>query len=119
MNIANVMERFALLCGIEKSEAASWRTIIDDAGEYINRRLLIENPDASQQKRIELLTAAYAYKTYCKCNENNVSAFTAGEVHITSPQRKSDTAETLWQRLCAESRDLIRGGNYLFGRVMT
>lgn len=118
MNIANVMERFALLCGIDKSEAASWRTIIDDAGEYINRRLLIENPDASQQKRIELLTAAYAYKTYCKCNENNVSAFTAGEVHITSSAPKGRKAEELWKGLLAESGDLIRGDEFLFGRVI-
>ncbi len=60
MNIANVTRRFALLCGIELSEAARWQSVIKDAMEYIRRRL-IKTPDSgSETARIEMLCAAYA-----------------------------------------------------------
>lgn len=118
MNIANVMERFSLLCGIDISEASKWRSVIEDSEAYINSRLIVKNPGEEQLKRIDMLIAAYAYKTYCLCNGNNVTAFTAGEVHLTSSARRGDGAQKLWQRLVSQSGDLISGGEFLFGRVI-
>ncbi|HCA04681.1 MAG TPA: hypothetical protein DEO32_02155 [Ruminococcaceae bacterium] len=118
MNIANVTKRFVLLSGIDKSEAVKWRTLIDDSCAYIENRLLVENPDRAQQRRIEALCAAYAYKTYCMCNDTDISAFTAGEVHISSPARQDGKAQKLWKSLLNESVDLIRGDEFLFGRVI-
>lgn len=118
MDRNNVTERFVMLCGMEKSEATAWRALIEDACIYIETRLQKRTLSAGQQKRAELLCAAYAYRSWCQSG-SNITAFSAGEVHVTSPQRKSEEAEALWQRLCAESRDIFRGGNYLFGRVMT
>ena len=119
MDRKNVTERFVMLCGMDKSEASAWRALIEDACIYIEARLNKQKLSDDEKRRAELLCAAYAYRGWCQSGSGNITAFSAGEVHITSPQRKSDTAEALWQRLCAESRDLIRGGNYLFGRVMT
>ncbi|MED9969522.1 MAG: hypothetical protein UFA98_05860 [Ruminococcus sp.] len=118
MNIANVMERFSLLCGIDISEASKWRSVIEDSEAYINSRLLVDEPTAEQQKRIDMLVAAYAYKTYCLCNENNVTAFKAGEVQLTSSARRGDGAQKLWRKLISQSGDLISGDEFLFGRVI-
>lgn len=118
MNIANITRRFALLCGMELSEAASWQSIIKDAMEYIRRRLIKQPSGGSDTARLEMLCAAYAYKTYCLCNDNGVTAFTAGEVHIASPVRDGNKAEELWQKLLNESADLICSDRYIFGRVI-
>lgn len=118
MNIATITGRFALLCGIDKREAAAWRPLIEDACAYINSHLLVDDPDEAQKKRLEMLCAAYAYKNYCMCNDNSLSSFTAGEVHIASPVRQEKRAKELWNSLLSESGDLIRSENFLFGRVI-
>lgn len=117
LNIANVMERFVILSGIDKSECAHWQTVVDDACDYIEAHSLIKEPNHSQMKRLEMLSAAYAYRLYCRCNDNNITSFTAGEVKIIS-RGGNNRAETLWKELAAKSKDLIENEEFLFGRVM-
>ena len=119
MNIANVLKRFSVLSGMSSADALRWRSLVDDAADCVNRRRTVAEPDGSQTKRLEMLAAAYAYRSYCMCNDDSPASFKAGEVHYTSPARDLDRAERLWRRAVSESGDIYRADNFLFGRVIT
>lgn len=118
MNIANVTSRFSMLAGLDNSEIYKWRTIIDDACAYISSHIIKENPDDVDTKRIEMLCAIYALKLYSLCNDENITSFTAGDVHITSPDGGISKADRLWKEYAKKSGDLISSDNFLFGRVI-
>lgn len=118
MNKANIAQRFALLCGIDTSEAEAWLPLIEDACDAVRARLRRELSGEADRRRAEALCAAYAYRLYCLSGSSGITAFSAGEVHVTSSAGGSDRAEKLWQRLIAESGDLIESDGFIFGRVI-
>lgn len=118
MNKANIKQRFSLLCGIDISEAEAWLPLIDDACDSVQARLRREPDSEAEQRRVEALCAAYAYRLYCLSGSSGITAFSAGEVHVTSSADGSGRAEKLWQRLLAESGGLIDTDGFIFGRVI-
>ena len=52
MNIANVTSRFALLSGLDNSEINKWKTLIDDACDYVKSITIKENPDESETGKL-------------------------------------------------------------------
>lgn len=118
MNIANVTSRFALLSGLENSEIYKWKTLIEDACDYVKSITVKENPDESESRRLEMLCAAYALKLYSLCNDKNITSFTAGDVQITSPDRKETRGERLWKEYSEKYCELIDTKSFLFGRVV-
>lgn len=118
LNIANVTSRFALLSGLSNSEIYEWKGIIDDACSYVSSIVIKENPDASDNIRLEALCAVYAYRLYSLCNEQEISSFKAGDVSITSPAGGTNKAEKLWQEYLTAYSDLVENKSFLFGAVM-
>lgn len=118
MNIANVTSRFALLSGLDNDEIYKWKTLIDDACDYVGSIVVKKNPDESETRKIEMLCAAYAFKLYSLCNDENITSFTAGDVQITSPESSESKGERLWKEYCQKFGELIDTKNFLFGRVM-
>ena len=51
------------------------------------------------------------------CNDDNITSFTAGDVHITSPDGGSK-AESLWKEYSQKSQDLLDTKGFIFGRVV-
>lgn len=118
MNIANVTSRFALLAGLENDEIYRWKTLIDDACEYINSIVVKENLSEGEIRRIEMLCAVYALKLYSLCNDENITSFTAGDVHITSPDVSENRCERLWKEYSEKCSGLVDTKGFLFGRVV-
>lgn len=118
MNIANVTSRFALLSGLSNSEIYEWRSLIDEACDYVNSIVIKENPDSLDDKRIEILCAVYAYRVYSLCKEQEVSSFKAGDVSITSPAGDTQRADKLWTEYLERYSDLVQKKRFLFGAVM-
>lgn len=118
LNIANVTSRFALLSGLSNSEIYDWKGIIDDACNYVSSIVIKENPDASDNIRLEALCAVYAYRLYSLCNEQEISSFKAGDVSVTSPAGDTGKAEKLWQEYLNAYSDLVENKRFLFGAVM-
>lgn len=118
MNIANVTERFGLLTGLNNNEIFKWRTLIEDACNYINSVVIKREPDETDKSRIDMLCAIYAFKLYSLCADENITSFTAGDVRVTSPAENGSKAEKLWKEYCEKSGDLINTKGFLFGRVM-
>ncbi len=118
LNIANVISRFALFSGLDISEAYKQRDLIDEACEHIGSLVLKNELDSSDVKRLDTLCAAYAFKLYSLCNNDNITSFVAGDVHITSPADGGDRAQRLWEEYSKLCEDLIGREDFLFGRVM-
>lgn len=118
MNIANVTERFALLSGVENKELGKWRTLIDDACAFVEEHAIVTDPDKKQTRRMELLSAAYAFRLYEMCSEDKITSFTAGDVKITSSAAGKSKSERIWNELCSQSGDIINTTEFIFGRIV-
>ncbi len=119
MNIEGVNERFLLFSGIEISELARWQPLIEDACRAVSARCIVPSPDEEQQKRLEALAAAYAFRLFSRCGGEQISSFTAGDVHITSSAGAEEKGEALWRSLCEESSDLLKSGSgFYFERIV-
>jgi hypothetical protein len=117
LNVVNITSRFALLTGLDKAELYKWRVLIDDACAYIKSHTKKTELDESETKRLEMLCAVYAFRLYSMCNDDNITSFTAGDVHITSPDVGSK-AESLWKEYSQKSQDLLDTKGFIFGRVV-
>ncbi len=117
MNIANVTAKFAAFSGVDGDELFRQSALIDSAVNYIERRAKTENPTSEQTDRLELLSAAYAYKLYDFCNDADITSFTAGDVSISSPGGGKGGGEKLWQEMLRANADLISGDEFIFGRM--
>ncbi len=118
MDISNVMNRFAVLAGIDSSELPKWRSLVEDACAYVQSRCKAENPDSEQTARLEMLGAAYALRLFSLCGDQ-ITQFIAGDVHVTSSADRRQRAEQLWRELAANSADLIHTDGFIFGRVIS
>ena len=118
MNIANVCDRFLALADIEADELQRWRGLIEDACLYVTSRCIKEKTGSADERRLEMLGAAYAFKLFAACGSGQLREFTAGDVKLASSAGKQDQAEKLWRELAGDCSDLIDTGGFLFGRVI-
>ncbi len=117
MNVANITAKFSAFSGLSGEELSAQSAIIDCAVDYITALVKPQNPTEEQTQRLESLCAAYAYKLYGMRGVSQVTSFTAGDVKITSPDGANNAGEKLWQEMKNANADLLRGENYLFGRM--
>ena len=119
MNIEGVRERFLLYSGIDSDELPRWEPLIGDGCRYVTARCTVSSPDEEQEKRLEALAAAYAFRVYARCGGEQIASFTAGDVHITSSAGAEDKGEALWKSLCEDSTDLLQSGSgFFFERIV-
>lgn len=107
-----------MLSGVENKELSKWRTLIDDACAFVEEHAVVDNPDKMQTRRMELLSAAYAFRLYEMCSDDNVTSFTAGDVKITSSAAGRGRSEKIWNELCSQSGDIINTDGFVFGRIV-
>ena len=119
MNIANVTNRFAVLADIDSSGISRWATLVEDACRFVQSLCRVENPNSEQTERLEMLSAAYALRLYMMCGDSGLTHFVAGDVKLTSSADRRKNAMRLWQELAQQNADLIRGGGFVFGRVIS
>lgn len=118
MNIAGVTDRFAVLADVDSSELSRWSPLVEEACRLVQSRCRVREPDSEQTGRLELLSAAYAFRLYAM-GGGQLSQFVAGDVRLTLPADAADRAERLWRELEANNADLIEGGGFIFGRVIS
>lgn len=118
MNIANVFSRFSELGSTGDEAFDRFRPLVQAACDYIDAHIAVQNPDAAQTERLELLAAAYALRLSDLCNADGVTSFQAGDVSIkTSSAGGTGQGERLWNALAAASADLLAPEGFLFGRI--
>ena len=118
MNIARVTDRFAVLAELNSSELVRWRPLIEDACRWVEAHCTVQTPDSEQTKRLELLSAAYALRLFSMSGGRQLSQFVAGDVRLTSSADNAGGAWQLWKEMAKSNADLIRGDDFIFGRVI-
>lgn len=117
MNVANVCDRFSVLAGLEAEETEQLLPFAEDACVYVQERCKVSEPDEAQTRRLELLAAAYALRLY-SLRGGQLQQFVAGDVRLTAANGWAENAGRLWRELAADSADLIKNDDFLFGRVI-
>ena len=105
-----------MFSGADGDELFELSPLIDSAVSYIERHAKTESPTEEQTERLELLSAAYAYKLYELRNAAGVTSFTAGDVKLTSP-KGGNGGEKLWLEMLRANSDLVSGDDFIFGRM--
>ena len=118
MNIANVTDRFAVLAELESSEVSRWSPVVEVACRYVQSLCTVEVPDSGQTARLETLAAVYAFALYEMCGNSRLTQFVAGDVRLTSSADNAGGAWQLWKEMAKSNADLIRGDDFIFGRVI-
>lgn len=118
MSFKDVMDRFALVSGLEQEEISKWVFVILDCIKYFEskkgNRILTQN----EEKRLCNACAVYAYYKYSLYNfSDNSSKFKAGDIEITKAENLSDKAHAMWQQTKEEISDIVDFDNFSFARV--
>ena len=105
MSFKDVMDRFALVSGLEQEEISKWVFVILDCIKYFEskkgNRILTQN----EEKRL------------CNACADNSSKFKAGDIEITKAENLSDKAHAMWQQTKEEISDIVDFDNFSFARV--
>lgn len=117
MDTAAVYQRFRELAGLDAGDTR-FLSLANDACRFIESRKCDRELSESEEKRLELLAAAYAFRLFSMCGSEEFSSFAAGDIRITLSAKTREKAESLWNALRAENADLFSGSGFLFGRVM-
>lgn len=118
MSLKDVIDRFALVSGLELEEISKWIFLIIDCIKYFESRLKKSNLSDEQKKRLSYACAVYAYYKYTLAVSANLSYnFKAGDVQITHSSDMIENASKLWQQQKQEISDITDMDDFSFVRV--
>lgn len=120
MEVQKIVEKFALISGMDLEKAGMFTYICNDAKNEIVSKLL---PDIDINLHSERLIAAaaalslYKYMQY-KAVGQTTESFSAGDVTIKENLKQAlDTAYEIWIYEKAKIVDLLRDDDFMFWRV--
>ncbi len=99
MRLNEVINRFALVSGLEPSEVTRWTPLCVDAMNELRGKLI---PDALKKEenvlRLSACAGVLAYYKYCLYKEGEgIKSFTAGAVSVTHSELDGEKARKLWE----------------------
>lgn len=116
MNLEEIKNRFALLCGLTAAEASQWSGLCQSAYDRIRCQCRDDVDLVEQGSVLSAAAAALAFYEYVLCREEQDGGdFAAGEVKITKGGRGIDCARALWQQAQVEIAPLLRSDTFFFG----
>lgn len=119
MSLKDVIDRFALVSGLEQEEISKWIFIIIDCIKYFESICNIDALKESDKKRLSYACAVYAYYKYSLSKSEIAHSFKAGDVQITSSSSLIDKTAQLWQIQKSEISDIVDFSDNCFVRVRT
>ena len=120
MSIKEVVDRFALVSGLEQEQISKWIFVIVDCIKYFESMVNADSFAEVQRNRLVHACAVYAYYKYSLFNfAHSSQKFKAGDVEITQSESIADKAHIMWQQEKEEIADIIDFDNFCFKRVST
>ncbi len=117
MSLKDVINRFALVSGLEQEEISKWIFVIVDCIKYFESRIK-NNLSGLEISRLTHACAVYAYYKYSLFSFANASTkFKAGDIEITSAESITEKAHIMWQQEKKEVADIIDFDEFLFLKV--
>lgn len=118
MSLKDVIDRFALVSGLEKEEISKWIFVLVDCIKYFESRLNNKTLADIEKRRLTHACAVYAYYKYSLMVYAKVSSkFKAGDVEITQSENVTENAHLMWQQEKKEISDIIDFDDFCFCRV--
>lgn len=119
MRLNDVINRFALISGLEPREVSKWTVLCVDAVQYLRQRILSE-ADLCEANVMRLCNAAAAlayYKYTLYSPSAAVRSFSAATVTVSMGEDEKHRAKTLWEEEQALVSDLVRTEDFCFKGV--
>jgi len=118
LSLKDVLDRFALVSGLEQEEISKWIFVITDCIKYFESRLNINLLSDIQKSRLTHACAVYSYYKYTLMTFASKSAkFKAGDLEITQSENMLECAHSMWQQEKSEIVDIIDFDDFCFSRV--
>lgn len=117
MSLKDVLDRFALVSGLEQEEISKWVFIILDCIKYFEKNLRKEDLTHDEKNRLSYACATFAYYKYSLCKSAHAHSIKAGDVQISESSDMIENASQLWQIQKDEVSDLVDFGFSGFMRV--
>lgn len=118
MSIKEVIDRFALVSGLEQEEISKWIFVIVDCIKYFESKTNVSALQDFERTRLVHACAVYAYYKYSLFKLiSSTSKFKAGDVEITQSESIADRAHIMWQQEKVEIADIIDFDGFCFKRV--
>ncbi len=118
MSFKDVIDRFALVSGLELEEISKWVFIIVDCIKYFESFIGSKKLSVDEKKRLSHACAVYAYYKYSLYNIADTSTkFKAGDIEISKSESISDKAHTMWQQEKQEISTIVDFDDFHFMRV--
>ncbi len=118
MSLKDVIDRFALVSGLEKEEISKWIYIVIDCIKYFEQTLGNKVISDSDMRRLSHACAVYAYYKYSLINyASTASKFKAGDIEVTESENLTDKVHAMWQQEKREISDIIDFDDFCFCRV--
>lgn len=118
MSVKDVVNRFALVSGLEQDKVSDWFFVIVDCIKYFESMLKGKKLSDVQKRRITHACAVYAYYKYSLINfASKNSRFKAGDVEISTSENLCDHAHNMWQQEKKEIADIVDFDDFCFMRV--
>lgn len=120
MSLKNVIDRFALVSGVNQNEISQWIFLIADCIKYFESMLKGKTVDDTALARLNYACAVYAYYKYSMLSSTmSAQKFKAGDVEISTCESAIDRATVLWQNAKSEIADIIDFDSFEFVRVIS
>ncbi len=119
MKLNYVIDRFALISGVDGEELSNWIPVCMEAMEEVELMATKEalNSELSQ-KRLSGLAGILAYYKYTLYAGENIKSITAGTVSITNFQEARVRAQELFEREKSQISELLdTSKEFCFKRV--
>lgn len=116
--IEQILKRFALLSGVSKEQLSAWSVLCSDALSFVCEHITKAKLTKAEENSICTLAAAFAYYKFCLAGADDISSFTAGDVHI-SRDSQLKKAERMWKTEVACSAGLTDLDGFFFSGVQS
>lgn len=118
MRLNEVINRFALVSGLEPCEVSKWTPLCIDAMNEIKSMAKKDaEKSAENSLRLSNLAGVLAYYKYSMYAVGDVKSFTAGSVSVTAADDIIERAEKLWKTERRSLSDLLTPEGFYFGRM--
>ena len=118
MSTKEVVDRFALVSGLEQEQISKWFFVIIDCIKYFESLVNVKSLNDLERNRLVHACAVYTYYKYSLFNFAHIGQkFKAGDIEITQSESIADKAHIMWQQEKAEIADIIDFDNFCFKRV--
>lgn len=105
--LTKVLKRFSAISGLKGEEFSKWSFLCTECLNYVLEHTVKEELTDSEETRLTALIASMAYYKLSLYDFDEVSSFTAGDVHITKQdvQSRAEKAMQAEMNACSDITD--------------